>query len=351
VSKRTIGLCVAAAVVGVVAVVGEFWYLQTRQQAQEAQNARQQSERTIAAANEQVASHMQAARTKLAAHNWDAALNALAEARSVEAATNKDGVEPLILEAERGQAAALFDDALTALRRRDSDQSLRSLQAYLNHPRAGEADRAKALQAEILRAVGEGHAVAYLRRLSDARLTQIAAKGDDPAMSFEDAPIKDERVRPLFLETLRRSLPAEQRRRAELREAERAEGERKARKRAEQEARVRGSNPYREIVALVDGLRRQYRDAQAAAERRNQALTRMFQELNIKDADEQAKYRQEFGVGPSKRDEYRQTLLAKRAGVKKAFQKLPDFDAEERELFEQMIDEVTDALLIEMKKS
>src|SRR5207253_11215519 len=117
--------------------------------------------------------------------------------------------------------------------------------------------------------------------------------GDDALDAADEPPVKDERVRPLFLDTLRRQLPAEQQRRADIRAAELAAAQRKARERAEREARVRETPPYRELAEFVVDLRKQYLAEKAALDKRERALTRLFQELNINDAEERDRLRKQ----------------------------------------------------------
>jgi hypothetical protein len=358
--NRTLWICTGVGTIGLATVAVLAWYLSARQADQAVQSARKQQERAEQSArekeereadlaNEVVRARLEAARAHLARRDFDAALTTLRDTKGTEKATKKDALEPLLTEAEKGQAAALFESAVAALQRREPDAALKALAAFLAHPHCTERDRALALQAEVHRATDDGQAIAFLRATTDARLDHL---GDaDAALTADDnTPVRDERVRPLFLDTVRRHLPAEVQRRTALRVAERANAERLARERVERETKVRESEAYRQVASLVAGVRAQYRREREAADKQNKLLDRMFQELRITDEEEKAEARKLYGI-PSKRDEFRKLVEDSRAQARKQAGGLESLTPAEREMFTQMIDQLTDELLTELKKS
>jgi hypothetical protein len=336
------------AIAGTLAIVAEFRYLQGRQREQEARFAREREEHDAALATELVSARLDAARLHLARHDWAAALKALHEAERTENATNRDAITPLLEEAERGQAASMLEQALAALGHKDAEQASRLLEAYLADPRAAERDRAARLKAELLRATAEGQAVPFLRRLSDDQLARLDETGELPKLG--DDPVTDERVRPVFVDTLRRHLPPERERRAAVRAAERAEAERLAKLHAAREAKVRDTAVYRELAAHVAGVRSAFRAERTLAEKRERALKEVFRELGIRDQQEQAMYRDKLTGEGEKSKASAPDLAARRSKAKQEFRKLDGFDDADRETFDALVDRLIDDMLEEMKR-
>jgi hypothetical protein len=156
-------------------------------------------------------------------------------------------------QAEQGEAGALLENALSALRRRAPDEGLRLLTAYLAHTQAVQTERAERLAAGVRRATAVDRAAALVRRLNDEQLNQLDAGGDQ--LPVGDDLVNDPLVKPIFLDVLRGQLPRERRYREGVRAAERTETERLAREQAEREARVRASAPYRDFVKLAADVR------------------------------------------------------------------------------------------------
>ena len=211
--KRTILIGAVAASLGLLAVMGEFWYLRSRQQEFASRLAREREQ------------------------------------------------------AEQGEAGALLESALSALRRRSAPEGLRLLTAYLAHTQAAQLERAERLAAGVRRATAADRAAALVRRLSDEQLDWL--ESGDVAVPIDDELLNDELVKPIFLDTLRGQLPKERLHRARLLAAEREEAERRAREQEEREGRMRASVPYKEMVKLAADVRSATAMSERCARSRN----------------------------------------------------------------------------------
>src|SRR5689334_14752401 len=148
---RTVIACAVLVAVGLLVLAAEFWCLHLRRQAQAA-----------AAADEEVAARVEAARAHLKRREWDEAARLLEEALAVERATATEEARSVLLEARRGQADALLDGARAAARARDVPQALDLLAKYLTHPQAADREAATRLHVAINGAMSGPEAVRRL---------------------------------------------------------------------------------------------------------------------------------------------------------------------------------------------
>jgi hypothetical protein len=341
-------LCAAVAAVGALAFIWEFSYLQQKQKEHEVRLLREHEEHETTLANELVTVRIDTARLFLERRDWDAALKSLREADSSEKATNRDTLVPLIEQAEHGQAAALLDEAMTAIGHKDAAVALRRLESYLGHPRATEREQATRLRDEVLRATAEAQAVPFLRQLTDFQLASFDVSGELPIQ--DNDPVTDKRVRPLFMETLRRHIRPERQRRIAVREAERAEAERVAKEIAARESKVRNTAVYRTLAEYVEGVRTTLRADRTFLDKREKVLEAMFRDLGITDREEKDLYRAKLMSRSEKVQVSEPDLIARRLQAKKDFGKLEGFTDAERATFDTMVDRLVDTVLEEMKR-
>jgi hypothetical protein len=332
--NRTV-LIAAAAALGLLVIVAGLWHLHGKQQEHEQRVAAERAEERVAVANMLAASRAATGRAYLASQDWEAALKALHKARATENATDFEEIDSLIALAEQGQANALLEKALSALRRREVPEGLRLLKAYLAHPRASKKKRAEQLVAQVRRASAADRAAVQLRRLSDAELLTLEVQpppaGLDALLRRLSGPsrqdlLTDAVVQPIFLDTLRAGLAKERQRRAALLAA-----------RLERERRGRDTAPYKEMAELAAGLRQRYLTERAMLDKQKRALTRLVRELNITGEDLD-KLRKEIEDAEKKTAALKQTFAARRGAARKAFQALKDFTRTDLEVFEQLLD-------------
>jgi hypothetical protein len=305
----TVIACVALVAVGLLVLVAECWVLHRRRQAQAAE-----------AANAEAAAHVEAARALLQRQEWDEAARLLEEALAVQHATATEEARQLLLQARRGQADVLLEGARAAAGAKDVPRALELLAAYLAHPQAADKESATRLEAAINLALSGPEAVRYLGGLSDEALARLA-RGGAP-----EAPV-DVAVRDLFAETLRRHLPQEQARRAQLRAA-----------RARRQEQLRRSPAFRELARFV---RAELRDRQAREElarKQARALALLPAQLKLTDPAELERLRAAGGREEQARVE------RKRAEARRAFRREPGHDAGDAETFDRLIDQELAAL-------
>src|SRR5262245_5108096 len=125
--NRTVLIVATVAVLGLVVIVAGLSHLHTRQKEYEQRLAAERAEERVAVANMLAASRAATGKAYLASQDWEAALKALHRARATENATDFEEIDALIVEAEGGQANALLENALSALRRLDAKEGLRLL--------------------------------------------------------------------------------------------------------------------------------------------------------------------------------------------------------------------------------
>ena len=154
---------------------------------------------------------------------WDQAIGELEDALHVERATNGDMVRLVLAEAQRGQAEMLLDAVGTALAHRRATDAFYLLRVYLRHPQAEKVERARQLRDELERDLSHDEAAQQLR-LSDEELTVFAEKGQ---WTGDDA-LSSSATHSIFLETLRRNVAQEIRKREAQREVARLSEKRRA---------------------------------------------------------------------------------------------------------------------------
>ena len=301
--------CSALVAVGLLVLVAECWGLRRRHQAVVA-----------AAADAEVAARVEGARAHVERQEWDEVARLLEEALAVPHAAATEEAQELLLQARRGQADALLEAARAAAVGKDVPRALDLLAAYLAHPQAADRESATRLQAAISRALSGPEALRCLGGLSDEALARLA-RGDVP----EGLP--DEGLRDLFADTLRRHLPEESARRAELRAAQ-----------ARREEQLRQSPAFREWARFV---RAELRDRKAREEldrKQRRALALLPQQLKVTDPDELARLR------GGDREDAQARVARKRADVRQAFRREPGHDPADAEAFDRQVEKELAAL-------
>ncbi len=296
--------CLALTAVGLLVLAAECWALHRRHLAQVA-----------AAADAELAARAESARAHVQRHEWDEAVRLLEEALAVKHATATEEAQGLLLQARRGQADVLLERARDAAGAKDVPRALELLAAYLAHPQAADRESATHLEAAINHALSEPEAVRFLAGLSDEVLGRLA-QGDVPRDAADPA------VRDLFADTLRRHLPQELARRAQLRAA-----------RARREERLRQSPAFRELARFV---RAELRDRQAREElarKQARALALLPEQLKVTDPDDLGRLR-----AGGEREEAQARVAHKRAEVRRAFRREPGHDAADAEAFDRLVD-------------
>jgi hypothetical protein len=324
----------AAALAGAAALLfGEFLYLQRRQE-----------ERAAAWVDQVVAARAEAARAHLARGDWDEALRLLRDALAVDGARDRDALHPLVRQAGEGQAGALLESARAALARRDVGRARDFLRAYAAHAHAPDPAAAARLRADLDRATDDGEARRLLGRLSDESLAFLAA-GGPPVEGDWDG---DEAVRPVFVDTLRRNLAGEQRRREARREAGRLEALRREEERARREARLRGTPLFRRLLAFTASARARLAEEEQLALRRGQALDQLFRQLDVQSPAERDRIRAGLTADRrAAREAFAEAVNRTRAEFKQAFRRSDDFSPDDAGAFDHLVDRELDALLRE----
>jgi hypothetical protein len=324
---------------GIAFLIGEFSYLRSRQISRE-------EARAIASANELVAAQTETARAHIALQHWDQAIHHLKDALAQEWATNRDEARSLLEQAQKGQADALFDAAGIAIAHKDASAALRLLRAYLAHSRASKTERAETLCEEIVFATSDEEAARRLEHLSDDALALFQERGH----LAEDDGIRTVGVREIFKETLRRNLGRELEKRQARREAARRAAQRRAVERGLQVARLRNTPTFRALTAFIHHTLTQARERQELARRQEAALTQLFQQLGVNDANEQVKLRTDLMDGADL-NLMVESVDRQRAEIKRAYRASPEFEEPNREFFDHLVDQELDDLLKALKTS
>jgi hypothetical protein len=318
-----------ALLLAVALLAGEYGWLRARRESA-----------AVVRANESVADKIATARAHLALQHWDQAIYHLEDALATEKATNRDEARPLLAQARQGQADALLEAADAAIARKDSARAFRLLRAYLAHPGAADPGRARRLREDLERATSEEEAVHLLEHLPDDALDLLARRGQ----LTEDDGLRTAGARAIFQDTLRRHLAKELRKRAAQHEIERLAAERRAAQRARRIARLRHTPAFRALSGFVAQTREQLREQEQSTQQQEAALAQLFQQLRVNDPTEQATIRADL-LERGDRNDLAQLVDRQRAAVKRVYRSSPEYDADDHELFDQLVDRELDELL------
>jgi hypothetical protein len=313
--ERTLHIWVLGTVAAVALVPGTLWIAQMRDRA-----------RAAAEANAIVAQKVEAARRELAVGRSDEAVTLLQDALTTEAATDLAEATDLLEQVRTRQADALLAAAESAIERRDGTTALRQLEQYLADPHGREHERAARLHGELELVLYDVQARAHLSKLSDAALENLARRG---ALA-EVHGISTPGVRAIYLDVLRRHLPAEVWRRQEAY--------------AVREGRIRVTPVYRELWEFVARTRKQY----AAASTDGALFEYLFEELGVTNLEQQRKLFAELRAGQERGDDLEAVISAKRANVKERFRTYREFDQTDVQVFDWLVDQMLDGLLKEL---
>jgi hypothetical protein len=295
-------------------------------------------------ANQLAAARMDTARAHMNQNRWDEAIRTLQEALAIEKATSREEVLALLERAEAGQADALLGGAREAAQHREPERARQLLHAYRRHPRAAEVEAATRLEEEIDYAVSDAEARRWLMQLSDAALQQLPG----PDAPTEAVALKDAGARAIFLDTARKQLPAELRRRDGLRQAALLEAARRQALRQRHEARLRATAEFRQLDNFVASTRKQLRQNLKLAGKQEEALGLLYRQLNIGTAAEQQAVREELVVEGGYRHAMEDALAARCSEAKQACRRSGAFSAADIAVFDDLVDEEVDGLLREM---
>jgi hypothetical protein len=310
-------LCVALVLGGLGFLMAEHWYLQGRRE-----------DRSATLTEKARLDKVEVAREHMASGRWDEAVGMLEEVRAdTEGGGQADALAGgLLLEARRGQAAALLAGARAAVAARQLTLARRLLGEYADHPQAADPEQGRVLRDELARAGSDEEAKRLLARLPEAQLERLAKTGALP----DGLGGRDEDLRGLYKEALLRHLGAERRRRAAGAAA--------------LQARLRAAPEVRELTAFLAEVRRKAKQEEELAARQEKALRQVFAQLGVNGAAEQEAVRAGLGAGRGKaalRDE----VARKRVGLKKAFRQPRDRDPAEADAFDRLVDRELDDLL------
>jgi hypothetical protein len=305
--RATLPICLAIVFSGLTLLLAELWYLQHRHQ-----------DRATAQAEEETAKRIAAAEQQMAKGDWDEAVRLLELAADTDRPVPSTGeARSLLAQARRSQANVLLERARAALAAKDEALGRRLLSECLAHPDA--PPEAAALQADLKRAVSADEAARRLHELSDAALDRFEQTAELPAGTLPAAPA----VRGLFLETVKRQLPEEKKRRADQRLA--------------QQGRLQSTTAYRDLVAFVQEVAGTKTAEKELGQRQEKALQELFRQLGVNDPREQDALRTSFLTQPGA------TALAarveqKRAEVKRAFRRAGSAAPADVEAFDRLVD-------------
>lgn len=322
-------LVVLTLTLAALAIAAEFLWLRGRQQAEH-----------VAWANHRVEEKIAAARVHLREQHWIEAIRELEAALDIEGATNRDAIDPVLTEAQRGQAEMLLDAARAALAHQHTNDALHLLRAYLAHPQAIHPDYARQMRNDLERALSDAEAARLLARMSDEALTVFVEKGQ----LTEDDGLHTDAAHALFQETLRRNLAKEIRKREATREVARLTAERRAAERARRIDRLRDSPAFHSLSSFLTQTLQQHRDQQRLAAQQEAELRGLFRHLGINNAAEQQRFRTDLLERPAPAS-IRERIERKRAEVKRAFGDDSTFHRADVELFGQLVDYEVDRLL------
>jgi hypothetical protein len=314
---RTLLICLVGVLAALVLAPGTWWLVKARERA-----------RAETWANAAVADKVESARTHIALNQWNEATIELQDALATKDATDLEEARDLLADLQQRQADAGLEEADAAVSQLDTARALRLLEAYLANPHGSQQERAQRLRDELVLATSNEKAITRLYGLSDAALGTFAATGrltDMPAFS-------NAKLSALFLETLRRQLPAEQQRRAEIL--------------GRRQARIGGTPIYRE---LLDFVRLTRQDLQPKADDDSRLVGLLLDELGVREADERkaisAQLRPNQQPAPQG---IAARISSKRANLKERFRTYRDFDKVDWQIFDGAVDWYLDQLLTEL---
>lgn len=296
--------------------------------------------RKLVYANEQVQQMIAAARVNLREQHWDKAIQRLEDALDVDGATNRDEVHPVLEEARRDQAEAMLEAAVLAVTHRQTDDARRLLRAYLAIPQAQHPERARRLRDDLERALSDDAAARLLAGLSDEALTVFVEKGQLTA----DDGVHTQAARTIFQETLHRNAEREVQQREARREVARLTQERQAAERARRITRLRAAPAFQTLTTYLARTLEKSRERQRLAQDQEVELVELFRQLDIKDAAEQEKFRTDL-LDRDAPANLREQVERKRVETTHTYRNASEFQAADRELFDQLVDQEVDAFL------
>lgn len=315
---------------GAALIAGELRYFRHRQE-----------EQAATLADQAVADRVETARSHLKHEEWDKAITLLREALEVEKARNTDLVPPLVLTAQQGQARALLEAARAAILSKDLDRACALLGQHRDHPQATDPTVAVRLLADLDRATDVAIARNLLGRWSDEALAQFASSGELSGEDYQGDPS----LRAVFIDTLQRQLPDEERRRQEQREARARQQAERAVELARQKARLRESAAYRDFLAFLRAARTRLDEEDRLAQRQERALARLFTDLAITSSDERDNLRASFTADRrGARQKVLDSVAHKQAEIKETFRKSAAIAPTDAEVFDRLVDDAVATL-------
>jgi hypothetical protein len=291
----------------------------------------QKYERAKAAdrANHEVAAQVAAARAELSQQRWDEAAALLQTALATENATDLEEARAVWTHVRREQASRILRAAESALANRRPAQALGLIQFYLEDPYAAERDRAAQLKEQLELMTSDADALALLRWLSYAALTEFAQNGTLAELGGVTHPD----VRAIHLQRLRGCLVAEFQRRQE--------------EHAGRAQRIRATPVYGELQDFTALTRRRLLSRGGGAID-YRLLARLFRELKVDREDEQQRILVTLSTRPLDVGEA-EKLARIRANFKERFRAYKDFDKRDWEMFDWAVDQEMNQLLQDLQ--
>ena len=276
-------------------------------------------------ANQSVASQVEAARMKVSQQRWDEAAALLQTALATDDATDLEEARAVWTHVRREQASGILRAAESALANQLPAQALSLIRTYLEDPYAADREPAAQLKEQLELITSDADAIAFLRRLSDAALTEFARNGTLAELDGVTHPD----VRAIHLQRLRGCLAAEFQRRHQ--------------ERTGRLQRICATPAYGELQDFTALTRRRLL-AQGGGAIDYRLLACLFRELNVQHQDEQQRIL--ATISTRLLDLVEAEKIARiRASLKERFRTYRDFDRADCEIFDRIVDQEMYSLL------
>jgi len=260
----------------------------------------------------------------------DGAIALLVQALATRNATRLDEAKHLWTDLHRQQAEEVLHAAQTALSKRNAVLALNLLQSYLDDPFGTQHDEAARLKEQLELGTSDSEAVAHLRRLPNDALADFANTGRLADLDGNTHPD----VWAIHLQKLRGCVGEELRRRQD-------EWSRRM-------LRIRTMPVFGEFQELVALTRRRLQSQAGSGGIDHRLLGRLFAELNIDNAEEQRRIIMELSTRPLDHGEA-EKIVRDRAKFKERFRAYKEFDKQDCEILDRIVDEEMNKLLRDLQ--
>ena len=293
--------------------------------------------RAVAWADERVLRALDAARLDMAEKHWNEAIRRLETSLDERRSNHREEVRSLLEEACRSRTEALLEGAYAALEHRRIADGRKLLDEYLAHPQASDRARAERLRDELQGALSDDEAAKLLARLSDEALTVFVQRGQLTLDDCQTSPV----VQALFLQTLKRNVAKEIKKREAQREVARSNEERRVVERKRQRERLRASPAFRSLAAYLARTVDEAREQRMRAREREAELSLLFDELCLQDETERQRFRADL-LDRQTPTVTREQVERRRDECKRAFRDAADSTSADQGVFDRLVDEIVD---------